>query len=188
MAPKRPKRHDRIDVYLGEDLRSRLDAAAAAAQKPPSTYLRDLLIRELHTQPLVGGDAGVLAQLRRQVMAVISTIDGELARWSAEGGKDAREEIPASGFRYVQIEPSALRAPSLRSEAAPVGRHAEAYQITIWGEDGTPDPDLAEALYLPAERRLGIAWEGPASWARVADLESGIAMWLNDPDAWEASI
>jgi len=44
----------------------------------------------------------------------------------------------------------------------------------------------AVALYLPSEGRLGIAWGADADWADVDDLESGIEMWVNDPDEWEA--
>lgn len=57
-----------------------------------------------------------------------------------------------------------------------------AYRITIHGQV-VP----AHALWVPVEDRLGIAWGAEATWADTKDLEAGIEMWLNDPDAWEAA-
>ena len=65
-------------------------------------------------------------------------------------------------------------------------RKAEAALIRIYDAAGiTPAAETADALYLPDEGRLGIAWGADATWADVEDLESGIEMWLNDGDAWE---
>jgi hypothetical protein len=46
--------------------------------------------------------------------------------------------------------------------------------------------EKAEYAYLPAIKRLGIAWGADASWADVPDLEQGIEMWWTDCDEWDA--
>ena len=88
-------------------------------------------------------------------------------------------------FTYRQISPSQLRATDLAAEASTLSDCA-AFVITIY-EAGfhTSHAEAAEALY--SDGRLGIAWGADATWADVEDLESGIAMWLNDGDAWEAA-
>ena len=74
------------------------------------------------------------------------------------------------------------------AEAQRLGQPAELYSITIYDAAGViQHPESAEALYLPGEGRLGIAWGADASWADVGDIESGIEMWLNDGPAWEAA-
>jgi len=85
-------------------------------------------------------------------------------------------------FRYEQV--SSLSASDLSTEMQAAG--GEAYRITIYDITGTrAQSETAEALYLPDEGRLGIAWGADATWADAKDVESGIEMWLNDPDAWE---
>lgn len=86
-------------------------------------------------------------------------------------------------FTYRGIAASDLTATDLRAEVTPT---AETYRITIYDATGTrAAPETAQALY--ANGRLGIAWGADATWADVKDVESGIEMWLNDGDAWEAA-
>lgn len=42
-------------------------------------------------------------------------------------------------------------------------------------------------LWVPDQHRLGMGIGDQYSWATVTDLESGIAMWLNYPDEWNAN-
>ena len=86
-------------------------------------------------------------------------------------------------FTYRGIAASDMSAIDLRAEVTPT---AETYRITIYDATGTRAmPETAEAVYV--DGRLGIAWGADATWADVADLESGIEMWLNDGDAWTAA-
>lgn len=88
-------------------------------------------------------------------------------------------------FTCNEISPEKLTAIDLQEEAqnAP---GAKAYSIVIYDEHGIDRlPEAAEALYV--DGRLGIAWGADAAWADVKDVESGIEMWLNDGDAWEAA-
>lgn len=89
-------------------------------------------------------------------------------------------------YNYTAIATTDLSASDLRAEARGA-RGARAYTITIYDEAGRPHAESAQALYLPSEGRLGIAWGADASWADVRDVEGGIEMWLNDPDAWRAA-
>ena len=89
-----------------------------------------------------------------------------------------------SSYTYHDINLDALTARDLQDEIAP---GATAYRITFYDQDGFQRSDFAEALYLPAEGRLGIAWGADATWADVSNVESGIAMWATDPDGWEAA-
>jgi len=89
-------------------------------------------------------------------------------------------------YGYYGIDPYALTATDLLKEAQAANK-PHAYAVRIFGEDGKQAAETAEALYLPSEGRLGIAWGADATWADVKDVESGIEMWLNDGDAWEAA-
>ncbi len=89
-------------------------------------------------------------------------------------------------FAYHQINSDELSATDLRQEAEGV-EAKRAYTITVYNEREQPHAEAAQALYLPSEGRLGIAWGADATWADVSDLESGIEMWLNDSEAWEAN-
>jgi len=86
-------------------------------------------------------------------------------------------------FTYRQIPPSQLTATDLHAEAATLSDCA-AFVITIY-QQGIISMQNAEALF--SDGRLGIAWGADATWADAEDLESGIDMWLNDGDAWEAA-
>lgn len=88
-------------------------------------------------------------------------------------------------FTCAEISPRNLTAPDLRADTAAT-RRKHAYVITIF-IDGARHATAAEAVYLPKEGRLGIAWGAGATWADVADVASGIEMWLNDGAAWEAA-
>lgn len=90
-------------------------------------------------------------------------------------------------FSYTTIAVDELSASDLRREAAGYDKgDAQAVSLTIY-EDGTPLAEFGQALYFPYEDRLGIAWGADATWADVIDVESGIEMWLNDGEAWEAA-
>jgi hypothetical protein len=61
----------------------------------------------------------------------------------------------------------------------------EGHAVTV----GTIDRGHAERacfVYCAAIGRIGIAWGSFADWADVDDLESGIEMWVNDPEEFEA--
>jgi hypothetical protein len=87
------------------------------------------------------------------------------------------------GFTYEHINANHLTSTDLREEANQRG--GDAYRITIYRADGTTEAETAEALYT--DGRLGIAWGADAAWADASDVESGIEMWLNDSNAWEAA-
>jgi hypothetical protein len=90
-------------------------------------------------------------------------------------------------YTYTPIGTNALGSSDLREEADDYSAgDAQAATITIYRESGQAEAERAEALYLPSEGRLGIAWGADATWADAKDLESGIEMWLNDGEAWEA--
>lgn len=90
-------------------------------------------------------------------------------------------------YTYRDIVPGTLSANDLRAEAE-TNPAAAAYRITIYDATGTrAQAETAEALYLHSEGRMGIAWGADATWADVSDVESGIEMWLNDGNAWEAA-
>lgn len=90
-------------------------------------------------------------------------------------------------FTYSPISPADVSATDLR-DVLSYGGAVKAYSITIYDATGTrPAPESAEAVYAPIDGRLGIAWGGDATWADVRDVESGIEMWLNDGDAWDAA-
>lgn len=88
-------------------------------------------------------------------------------------------------FRYTPISTDDLTATDLRGNAMYM-QGCDAYRLVIYNDDGTPAAETAEALYDHRDGLLGIAWGADATWAEVKDLESGIEMWLNDGDAWEA--
>lgn len=88
-------------------------------------------------------------------------------------------------YRYETISVADL-PPDLNAEAID-GQATEAVEITIYDETGTvAEAEVAQALYLPEIGRMGISWGADATWANVDDLESGIEMWLNDGEEWEA--
>jgi hypothetical protein len=87
-------------------------------------------------------------------------------------------------YRYTPIDITSLTSTSLLVEYQSVDNIA--YRIDIY-ENGLRLPEKAEALFLPGPGRLGIAWGADATWANVKDVETGIEMWLNDPEGWEAA-
>ena len=76
-----------------------------------------------------------------------------------------------------------LSATDLREEA-PAYVDAQAFQITVYNSKGEPHPEVAQALWSEQIGRLGIAWGADADWADTESVETGIAMWLNDPTEW----
>lgn len=80
-----------------------------------------------------------------------------------------------------------ITSTDLHAEARAAMGDAQAATITIYKANGQREAEAAEALWLPSEGRLGIAWGADATWADVRDLESGIEMWLNDGEAWTAA-
>lgn len=90
-------------------------------------------------------------------------------------------------YRYEEIHPLRLTATDLQGERESASSDPLCYCIMVYDEDDCLMPERAQALYFPTEGRLGIAWGADATWADVKDVESGIEMWLNDPEAWEAA-
>ena len=88
-------------------------------------------------------------------------------------------------FQYEEINVDDLTATDLREESEEYAQKEagtqQAYRIFI--EDS---PEAADALYLPDAGRMGIAWGADATWADVPDVETGIDLYLNDPERWEA--
>lgn len=80
------------------------------------------------------------------------------------------------------------REPDAHPDYFPVSMDTvHAFRIEVYNDEGTrQEAETAEAVYVEAIGRLGIAWGADATWADVDDLESGIEMWLNDGEAWEA--
>lgn len=95
----------------------------------------------------------------------------------------------AKRWTYDAITVGQLTAIDLAKEGAQALVNAsadvQAYRIYIYDDD-KPAAEHAEAVYLPDIKRLGIAWGADATWADVDGLESGIEIWLNDDDEWEA--
>ena len=94
-------------------------------------------------------------------------------------------------FTITAIDVTALTPSDLREEAEAwdeIDSNApSAYRITIYDGQGQPlQHEAVEALFCPTIGRLGIASGADATWADVETIESGIAMWLHDPDEWEA--
>jgi hypothetical protein len=89
-------------------------------------------------------------------------------------------------FHYEEIDIDDLGARDLLEEAQNFP-NARAFRITIYRNEWYEHPEVtkANALYLPEEGRMGIAWGSDATWADVDDVESGIEMWLNDGETWE---
>lgn len=99
-----------------------------------------------------------------------------------------RQEANMKSFTYTPIALDDLTATDLQQEAADHSVvNAQAASITIYKPNGISYAERANALYLPDEGRLGIAWGADATWADVRDFESGVEMWLNDGDAWTAA-
>lgn len=84
-------------------------------------------------------------------------------------------------FSYEDIDIEDLTATDLREIAVNSQAECNAFSIRIPGA-----PEAAQALYFPVEHRLGIAWGADATWADVDDIESGIDMWINDPEEWNS--
>ncbi len=89
-------------------------------------------------------------------------------------------------FHYEEVGIEQLSASDLHEEAQNFP-NAQAFRVTIFRDESYERPEVAkaDALYLPEEGRMGIAWGADATWADVDDVESGIEMWLNDGETWE---
>lgn len=129
------------------------------------------------------------ALTKRQIKALILDLDLDarsvVIRAVAELWQHEIGATELKTFRYDQISVQDLSATDLHSE---VVSGATAYRITIYDATGTrAAPETAQALYDPNSGRMGIAWGADATWADVKDVESGIEMWLNDGEAWEAA-
>lgn len=94
-------------------------------------------------------------------------------------------------MQYTYIEVSELTAQDLIEEIAIAQTNNATVvcaRITLWNErTSQPYAEAAQALYLPSDGRLGVAWGANATWADVASLEAGIEMWCNDPHGWLAA-
>ena len=94
--------------------------------------------------------------------------------------------MPKRTFTVKPIKIGDLSALDLQGEAGGI-TGVQAYRITIYDDKGmNPEAATAQALFWPEDNRLGIAWGADATWADVESVETGIEMWLNDPEAWEA--
>ena len=94
--------------------------------------------------------------------------------------------MPKRTFTVKPIKIADLSALDLQGEAEGLNG-VQAYRITIYDDKGmNPEAATAQALSWPEDNRLGIAWGADATWADVESVETGIEMWLNDPEAWEA--
>ena len=81
---------------------------------------------------------------------------------------------------------TSLSASDLRTEQAKNG--GDAYTVTVYGEGGyAQSGESIEVLYNAKEGRMGVCAGGDSTWADVNSLESGVEMYLNDADAWEAA-
>lgn len=89
-------------------------------------------------------------------------------------------------FTYTPTSEDNISSTDLLAEQSS-GAFGDFYRITIYNEGGSQAPEYAEALYIPSEGRLGIAWGADATWADVKDVGGGIEMWLNDGETWEAA-
>ena len=89
-------------------------------------------------------------------------------------------------FLYEEVGIEQITATDLCEESLGV-ENAQAFRVTIFPNEyyEHPEAEQADALYLPKEGRLGIAWGADATWADVDDVDSGIEMWLNDGETWE---
>ena len=72
------------------------------------------------------------------------------------------------------------------SQGAKYGYDAIAMQICEGCIQVFEEEDGVQALFFPTIGRLGIASGADATWADVETIESGIEMWLHDPDEWAA--
>lgn len=134
-----------------------------------------------HVQQTIGGWVVVFIEDRHN----LRNVDGGRVYPYRQGAyrrcKKLNDTLPQEKkFAYEDIDIEQLTAADLREEAQE-SRDAQAYRITIVGH-----AEKADALYVPSSRRLGIAWGADATWADADSVESGIDMWLNDPDGWIA--
>lgn len=90
----------------------------------------------------------------------------------------------ATNFQGYSDPPKELRALDLRDEVAALSNYAAGQFCIV--EDDRCHNTVAEYLFDIDSMRLGIAWGGDATWADACDLSSGVAMWLNYPELWEA--
>ena len=84
-------------------------------------------------------------------------------------------------FRYGAVDIERIASNDFH-EGFLNAKNAQTFRVTIFpdGVDECPEIEQADALYLPAEGRLGIAWGADATWVDVHDVESGIEIWHND--------
>ena len=112
--------------------------------------------------------------------------------------------MPKRTFTVKPIEIGDLSALDLQEEAefyegTSMFNSPHPYRITIYDDQGmNPEAETAQAVFCPpfglghgggtygTEGRLGIAWGAEATWADAESVETGIEMWLNDTEAWEA--
>ena len=94
--------------------------------------------------------------------------------------------MPKRTFTVNPIDIADLSALDLQGEAEGLNG-VQAYRITIYDDKGmNPEAETAQALFWPEGNLLGIAWGAEATWADAESVETGIEMWLNDTEAWEA--
>ncbi len=89
-------------------------------------------------------------------------------------------------FRYEEVNIEQITATDLCEEFLSA-KNAQTFRVTIFPHEIDEPAEVveADALYLPSEGRLGIAWGADATWADVDDVESDIEMWLNGGETWD---
>jgi hypothetical protein len=101
--------------------------------------------------------------------------------WKNKRPSPEQDEGSSRAFTVEPISLNELTHPDLcRLRDLKLRRDWSAYSLTALDRTST-----GEALYIPGLRRLGIAWDGGASWAEdVPDVQTGVQWWLEEPDNW----
>ncbi len=81
-----------------------------------------------------------------------------------------------------EIDCDLITATDLQREI-PVANIENSHDVCCYLINIEGSVEKAQAVHI--DGRLGIAWGADAAWADVDDVESGIEMWLNNPDEWE---
>ena len=88
-------------------------------------------------------------------------------------------------YRYVQIDPDAVTFNALKESVAQA--RAQDLRVDCFRIDLEGQPEPAEAVFLPDERRLAITYSNDTVWAQnIPDGPTGIEMWVRDPGEWDA--
>lgn len=94
--------------------------------------------------------------------------------------QNLQEDVTGKEWMYHLVSLEDITATDLLE----VGRIASKDQMQVFHVFIKGHAERADAIYLPDQGRMGIAWGSDATWADVDSIESGIDMWLNDPEEW----